>query len=271
VAHRGHELHFDNFQKGPLTMTNHLALRPDPQGLTEPTVLMVGGKDLVLLGTVENGFLQLWDGDRAVVCAADSLPIVASHERRQVALRRTLAELNAERLTTVQAIQQSTARHESTLADVRRYVIEAYHNQDVQRDAVNRFLLAFDLPEYTENVEVSYAVRGKHQVITKDVAAARTAALTGLTVNLSEVDDVVDLSDSHRVIVEGAGVLNGPNGLAGCEIRWLVIGSYEVTVGSLEAIETDGRDYLRIDCDLPDLVAGSLTSSVEYVDACLGE
>jgi hypothetical protein len=66
---------------------------------------------------------------------------------------------------------------------------------------MNRFLDAFSLPTYDPRVRVTYTITGSYEVDTDDPDTASSDARGYLKPDLSELDNVIDDSDTHTVHV----------------------------------------------------------------------
>ncbi len=70
---------------------------------------------------------------------------------------------------------------------------------DTHRSGLNAFLTAFGLPTYHPRVRVTYTITGSYDVDTDDADAAARDARGYLKPDLSELDNVLDDSDTHSV------------------------------------------------------------------------
>ncbi|HEX2807790.1 MAG TPA: hypothetical protein VHN80_16645, partial [Kineosporiaceae bacterium] len=100
------------------------------------------------------------------------------------------------------------ARHERTLDEIRRYAVDRHLDDEFCRDGLNEFLRTFQMPIYQPRTRVSYTIAGSYQVEGHDSYRATRDATGYLTVDLSQIDGVLDDTDRFSVEVTEATALD---------------------------------------------------------------
>jgi hypothetical protein len=92
--------------------------------------------------------------------------------------------------------------HARVLADIRAYAVDKHQSGDICRGGLNDFLTAFGLPEFQPRVRVRYTLTGSYEVDADDADAADRDARGYLKPDLSQLDNVIDDSDTYSVDVD---------------------------------------------------------------------
>jgi hypothetical protein len=93
------------------------------------------------------------------------------------------------------------ARHTRTLEDVRRYAIDRHLDDEYCRDGLNAFLHTFGMPVYQPKVQVEFTITGSYQVDHADSSRAERDATSYLKLDLTELDDVIQDSDTVTITI----------------------------------------------------------------------
>ncbi len=125
-------------------------------------------------------------------------------------------------------------------ADLRTYMIERFHSDEITRAELNQFLRRFGLPTCDAPIRVHYTLTGHVEI---DVAADDGVDSVGFTVgvDLTEIDMLVDASDEHDAVVKVYP--SAPVGL----VVYTVSGHYDVTATDPGHAATDANSHLYPD------------------------
>jgi hypothetical protein len=173
-------------------------------------VTLPSGDQVVVVGRADDGQVEVWslgritrrDPDTAASAvtdpaARDGLLAEVVHglgEQRHAATGRATAAV-ADR-------DHDRETHERVLTDIRAYAVDKHQAGDICRSGLNDFLTAFGLPEFQPRVRVRYTLTGSYDVDADDADAARSDARGYLKPDLSELDNVIDDSDTFTVHVD---------------------------------------------------------------------
>jgi hypothetical protein len=137
-------------------------------------------------------------GGPDVLPEATKVTVLPDQEQAQL-LRLCLATvLRQLRHLTLDHDLQSAA-HERTLADIRQYAIDQHLAEAICRKGLNGFLETFDMPIYQPRTRISYTITGTYDVSDDAADAAENDAWNYLKVDLSDLDNVVDDSDTFTI------------------------------------------------------------------------
>jgi hypothetical protein len=94
----------------------------------------------------------------------------------------------------------TTARHTRTLEEIRQYAIDRHLDDEYCRDGLNSFLSTFAMPVYNSRVRVAFTITGSYEVDHADTYRAERDATGYLKLDLSQIDDLIEDSDSLTVV-----------------------------------------------------------------------
>jgi hypothetical protein len=180
------------------------------------TVTMPSGDQVVVVGRADDGQVEVWsfghiarrDPDTAVTAVSDSATwdgLVAAAVRGLAVQRNAATQRAAQAVTDRDRDREA---HEQVLSDIRAYAVDKHLDGDICRDGLNAFLTAFGLPVFQPRVRVRYTVSGSYDVEGSDDDTARRDAHGYLKPDLSQLDNVIEDSDSHTVDVDSVEELD---------------------------------------------------------------
>jgi hypothetical protein len=141
--------------------------------------------------------------------AADtSATAVLDPARSADLLLRAVAHLSRQIRTLQTDHRVAEARHARTLEEIRRYAIDRHLDDQYCRQGLNDFLRAFGMPVFEPRIRVSYVITGSYDVEGEDTYSATRDATGYLKVDLSELDGVLDDTDTYTVHVNEATALD---------------------------------------------------------------
>ena len=148
-----------------------------------------------------NGGVQVHDPVRSIHTLPADMPATPVSDDRT---RAEFLAAAASDLAGIHALDQAQvdgadARHQKVLDDIRGYAVERHLAGDICRSGLNAFLENFGLPTYDPRIRVTYIITGSYEVDTDDADTAARDARGYLKPDLSELDDVVDDSDTHTI------------------------------------------------------------------------
>ncbi|GAB1690707.1 hypothetical protein [Krasilnikovia sp. M28-CT-15] len=123
-------------------------------------------------------------------------------------LRQAMAYLDREHREAVRRRDDLHRAHQRQLTQIRVYAIQRHLAGDICRGGLNDFLREFELGEYEPLVRVRYTITGSYLVRAGSEHDAATDARGYLGVDLDNVDDVVEDSDAHEVVVDSVDQVN---------------------------------------------------------------
>jgi hypothetical protein len=183
-----------------------------PGGHYRGTPAVTGeGQEVVVLGYTDTG-ADLVDvhtphGPRTLPADTVTFPLADAHRRADLLagavdhLADHVREVRSELACTV-------ARHARTLEEIRRYAIDRHLDDQYCRDGLNTFLRSFGMPVYEPRVRVEFTITGSYEVDHADLYQAERDATGYLKIDLSDIDDLVDDSDTFTVQVTDTTVLD---------------------------------------------------------------
>lgn len=180
---------------------------------TDLAVTLPSGDQVVVLRRADDGQVEVWSAATGHTTRRDAdtqASPVTDPAGRDGLLCAAVHELAEQRHTaTVHATRAVADRdreredHERVLADIRAYAIDKHLDGDqICRSGLNDFLEAFGLGVFEPRVRVHYTLTGVYDVEGDDPDAAERDARGYLKPELSELDNVVEDSDSHTVRVD---------------------------------------------------------------------
>ncbi len=202
---------------GPATTTRPLAdFLPGGPAATRPAVTLPSGEQVVVLRRGDDGQVEVWahgrilrrDPDTAAFAVADS----AYRDDLLAAVVHGLAQQrNAAAEQAAQAERdrdQERQAHDRVLADIRAYAVDKHLGNTICRSGLNDFLEAFGLPVFQPRVRVHYSMTGVYEVDADDADTARRDARGYLKPDLSQLDNVIDDTDTFTMHVESVEELD---------------------------------------------------------------
>jgi hypothetical protein len=201
--------------EGPVTrpLADYLPGGPAADHLA---VTLPSGDQVVVVGRADDGQVEVWslghitrrDADTAVTAVSDP---AARDGLVGAAVHGLAVQRNAATERTAQAVadrDRDRDAHEQVLTDIRAYAVDKHQDGDICRDGLNAFLEAFGLPVFQPRVRVRYTVSGSYDVEGSDDDTARRDARGYLKPDLSQLDNVIEDSDSHTVDVDSVEELD---------------------------------------------------------------
>lgn len=196
---------------------NALAPQPEPQPLRDfvpdhsqassgsATVVTVNDRMVVVLRADRtSGGVQVHDPVRSIhtlPAGTPATPVNDHHTRAEflAAAASDLADIHA--LDQAQLVD-TDARHQKVLDNIRGYAIAQHLEDAFCRDGLNAFLTTFGLPTYNPRIRVTYTITGSYEVDTDDADTAARDARGYLKPDLTELDNLIDDSDTHHLELE---------------------------------------------------------------------
>jgi hypothetical protein len=193
---------------------NTLAPLPDPRPLSDfvpdhsqtstgsAAVVTVDNRVVVVLRADRTGGgVQVHDPVRSIHTLHADTPAtpVSDHHTRAEFLAAAASDLAGIHALDQAQLDGTDARHQKVLDDIRSYAVERHIAGDICRSGLNTFLETFSLPTYEPRIRVSYTITGSYEVDTDDPDAAARDARGYLKPDLSELDNVIDNSDTHSI------------------------------------------------------------------------
>jgi hypothetical protein len=156
---------------------------------------------VVLRADRVGGGVQVHDPVRSVHTLPADTPAtpVSDHRTRAEFLAAAASDLAGIHALDQAQLDGIDARHQKVLDDIRSYTVERHLAGDICRSGLNAFLETFGLPTYDPRIRVSYTITGSYEVDTDDADEATRDAHGYLKPDLSELDNVIDDSDSYTV------------------------------------------------------------------------
>lgn len=203
---------------GPVVTRPLGDLLPGRPAAGQLVVALPSGDQVVVMGRADDGQVEVWsfgrltrrDPDTAVSAVTDP----AARDNLLAAAVHGLAEQQhaaTERATrAVEDRDRDRETHERVLAEIRAYAVDKHQDGSICRGGLNDFLTAFGLPEYAPRVRVRYTLSGSYEVDADDADAdaANRDARGYLKPDLSELDNVLEDSDTFSVHVDGVEELD---------------------------------------------------------------
>ena len=148
------------------------------------------------------GGVQVHDPVRSVHTLPADTPTtpVGDHRTRAeflAAAASDLADIHALDQAQLESLEGADARHHKVLDDIRSYAVTRHLEDAFCRSGLNAFLTAFGLPTYGPRIRVSYTITGSYEVDTDNADTAERDACGYLKPDLSELDNVIDDSESY--------------------------------------------------------------------------
>lgn len=179
-------------------------------------VTLPSGDPVVVLGRAVDGQVEVWSLGHITRRTADTVAsAVSDPARRDGLLADALRGLGVQRqVASAQAARAMADRdqerdsHEQVLDAIRAYAVGKHQNGDICRHGLEEFLRAFGLPEYQPRIRVHYTLTGTYDVEGEDIEAVRRDTRSYLCPDLSDVDEVVEDSDTHTVHVDSVEELH---------------------------------------------------------------
>ncbi len=173
-------------------------------------VVLPSGDRVVVVGRADDGQVEVWSLGRLTRRDPDTTasPVTdpAARDGLLAEVVHGLAEQRhaaTERAThAVEDRDRDRETHERVLTDIRAYAVDKHQAGDICRSGLNDFLTAFGLPEFQPRVRVRYTLSGSYDVDAEDGDAAHRDARGYLKPDLSELDNVLDDSDTFTVHVD---------------------------------------------------------------------
>jgi hypothetical protein len=183
-----------------------------PGGPAAPqlAVTLPDGAAVVVLRRAGDGQVEVWGSGRTSCWdAATPASAVTDSARRAGLLHAAVHGLAEQRHTMAEQARrarqdrdQDRAEHDRVLNAIRAYAVEHHQDGDICRTGLNDFLTHFGLPVYEPRVRVHYSISGSYEVEGEDPDAARRDARSYLKPDLSQLDNVIDDSDTYTVHVD---------------------------------------------------------------------
>jgi hypothetical protein len=179
-------------------------------------VTLPSGDQVVVVGRADDGQVEVWslghitrrDADTAVTAVSD--PAVRDG-LMGAAVHGLAVQRNAATERAAQAVAERDRdrdAHEQVLTDIRAYAVDKHQNGDICRSGLNDFLEHFGLAVFEPRVRVCFTISGSYDVEGDDADAAHRDADGYLKPDLSELDNVIDDSDTFTVQVESVEELD---------------------------------------------------------------
>jgi hypothetical protein len=191
-----------------------LAPQPDPRPLSDfvpdlgqsstgsAAVVTVDNRVVVVLRADRiGGGVQVHDPVRSVhTLPADTFATpVSDHHTRAEFLAAAASDLAGIHALDQAQLDGTEARHQKVLDDIRSYAVARHLEDSICRGGLNAFLETFGLPTYDPRIRVSYTITGSYEVDTDDADAAARDARGYLKPDLTELDNVIDGSDTYTI------------------------------------------------------------------------
>ncbi|HEY6796545.1 MAG TPA: hypothetical protein VI248_17860 [Kineosporiaceae bacterium] len=104
--------------------------------------------------------------------------------------------------------QAEAAAHERILDQIRAYAIHQHLEGHYCRDGLNAFLRTFGMPTYDPRVRVDFTITGSYEVDTTDPGYAERDARGYLKVDLTQIDNLIDDTDTSTVEITDTTTLD---------------------------------------------------------------
>jgi hypothetical protein len=164
--------------------------------------------DAVVLARADAGTVDVFAGG-SIHPYPDTTPVtdITDDDRRLRLLGDTLTGLDQQRRRLAAQTLGERDQYAATLADIRGYAIDRYHQDFYGLDQLNEFLRTVELAEYHPRVRVSYTISGSYEVRGGDTGAAHRDT-RWLRVDHSSISYLLEGTPSHTVEVDTVELLD---------------------------------------------------------------
>lgn len=234
-----------------------------------PVVVRLGDADAVVLTTIGGAEIQVWTKDRVTTLAGDTVVWPVTDLRQaDITLRQAVISLNIQRCQAQKALTDLVRHHDTTLAAIRNYAIEAHRDGDICEGGLNEFLRTFEMDEYDPRVSLSYTMAGSFILAGSDEQAVREAVITTLAPDYSLIRFLKDDTTYHRIESESLRPVRLDDGQTGFEVAFVITGEYHVRYRDTDDAEADCQRYLCPSLSsLPTVLLGSISYAVTDIDS----
>jgi hypothetical protein len=168
-----------------------------------PAVVNLNGIEAVVLGLATADTIEVWhDGTTSTPPVATPVFEVVSPDRRHLAIRRALLNLNHQRIRALQQRAETGEGLARTLSAIRAYAITKHREGIISRQKLDGFLTHFDLGAYEPYLLLHFWLTGSYEVASTDTTAAHASVSTALAVaGAGGISDLVPDSLTYQVAV----------------------------------------------------------------------
>jgi hypothetical protein len=238
-----------------------------------PAVVNLDGAEAVVLSLSTADTVQVWhDGTTSTHPATTSVFEVASSDRRHLAIRRALLNLNHQRIRALQQRAETDEGLVRTLSAIRAYAITKHREGIISWQKLDEFLAHFDLGAYEPYLRLHVRLTGSYEVASTDTTAAHASASTALAVaGAGGITDLVPDSLTYQVAVTEVAVRRPQIATLRVHVGFDITGSAVIRSvyrprAQREAERLISPDVSRVPAVVPDSLTYHLEVALELSD-----
>jgi hypothetical protein len=238
-----------------------------------PAVVNLNDVEAVVLGLATADTVEVWhDGTTSTHPVPTPVFEVASPDRRHLAIRRALLNLNHQRIRALQQRAETDADLARTLGAIRAYAITKHREGIISRQKLDEFLAHFDLGAYEPYLRMHFRLTGSYEVASSDTTAAHAFASTALAVGgAGGISDLVPDSLTYQVAVTEVTVRRPEIATLRVHVGFVITGSAVIHSvyrprAQREAERLLTPDVSRVPAVVPDSLTYDLQVALELSD-----